>query len=59
MIPKTWLCKEVHLLWNAGCESMLWVDNLPVFSFSPMEDHGMHKSFRLSTAVTEEDCEKQ
>lgn len=30
-IPESWLGKEVHLRWSAGCESMVWTsDGIPL-----------------------------
>lgn len=30
-IPESWLGKEVHLRWSAGCESMIWTsDGIPL-----------------------------
>lgn len=34
-IPESWLGREVHLRWKAGCESMIWTsDGIPLQGLS-------------------------
>uniref|UniRef100_H2Y8R6 Glycoside hydrolase family 38 central domain-containing protein n=1 Tax=Ciona savignyi TaxID=51511 RepID=H2Y8R6_CIOSA len=46
-IPDSWRKREVELEWEAGCEAMLWKDGVPVFSFSPQEDNGRTKTYKI------------
>ncbi|XP_067129297.1 alpha-mannosidase 2C1-like isoform X2 [Centruroides vittatus] len=50
-IPDSWLGKEVHLRWDAGCEAMVWSnDGLPLQGLS-----SERKDFIISYNVTLED----
>ncbi|XP_054706199.1 LOW QUALITY PROTEIN: alpha-mannosidase 2C1-like [Uloborus diversus] len=51
-IPESWLGKEVHLRWHAGCESMLWTsDGIPLQGLNGTD----RQSFIISCNTTLED----
>ncbi|XP_078484834.1 alpha-mannosidase 2C1 [Ciona intestinalis] len=47
-VLSSWKDEDVELEWDSGCEAMLWRDEVPFFSFTPQEDEGCRKSYRLS-----------
>nr|CAB3263608.1 alpha-mannosidase 2C1 [Phallusia mammillata] len=53
------LGEKICLIWDSGCEALLWKDQKPVFSFSSMNDNGLHKTYTVTENLQSEEMTKQ
>lgn len=46
-IPDSWLEEKVQLIWDMGCEGLIWRNNEPVFSLNFEDENGLKKRYAI------------
>ncbi|XP_077973179.1 alpha-mannosidase 2C1-like [Styela clava] len=46
-IPSSWIREKVQLIWDMGCEGLIWRNNKPVFSLNYEDEFGVKKRYNI------------